>query len=79
MLSILNTPQLPNSLLHESFDNLKADEYLKSDFIYRYRAYGVGEYENNEVTWNETGKFLQTKELNSYVGGLEREFTPLQK
>lgn len=69
---------MPNSFLYETFNHLKADEYLKGNYIYRYRAYGVGEYENRRLTWYKAGNFFQEKELNSYMGGQEREFNPLQ-
>ncbi|SIO95801.1 2OG-Fe dioxygenase family protein [Vibrio spartinae] len=77
MLNIVNAPQIHNSLIHSTFEDLKADRYLKENYVYRYRAYSVGKYNTKKVTWDDTGKFFQSKDLNSYAGGLAREFVPL--
>ncbi|MBD1557131.1 2OG-Fe dioxygenase family protein [Vibrio sp. S9_S30] len=77
MLNILNVPHKPNSFLYGTFEDLKADEYLNNTYVYRYRAYSVGDYNNRQLTWRESGAFFQTKDLNSYAGGLKRNFTPL--
>ncbi len=66
-----------NSYILGSFDNLPKDEFLKKDedFIYRYRRYGSGIVSGSIVKWDSNdNNFLQSTELNHYVGGVARKF-----
>lgn len=64
--------------LSKSFDNLIDDTYLKSTFKFRKRAYSTGKIINNLFSWNETNTdFLQATAINNYLGGIPREYIPI--
>ncbi|AEG09409.1 Protein of unknown function DUF2257 [Shewanella baltica OS183] len=60
-----------------SFNQLKADNYLKSKSVFRRRAYSIGSITNSRLNWKEDTTFLQSEELNRYIGGVIRHFEPL--
>ncbi|MCW7556015.1 2OG-Fe dioxygenase family protein [Endozoicomonas gorgoniicola] len=68
--------QISSSVYH-SFSQLGADNYLRSNYTYRYRAYDVAEYINGQLNWMAGSEFYQSKNLNDYAGGLNRTFDPL--
>jgi len=66
--------------LVKSFETMPEDNYLKQDFCYRKRCYSTGSIKNGIFFWDEiSSSFLQTKNLNSYVGGVSRSFTPISQ
>lgn len=76
---LLDAPEVffrPSLLM--SFDKLKKDAYMKSGDDYRYRAFAQGTYKGGGVKWAENTEFTQPKSLNTYMGGVERRFDPVE-
>lgn len=77
---MLKISVLPNfsPLLISSFNDLNEDTYLKSPFKFRKRSYSKGEIINGQFIWtSESIDFHQTRKLNSYLGGISRQYPPL--
>ena len=77
----IDEKELDPSIL-DSFNNLPKDEFLKKDekFIYRYRRYGLGIISGYLIEWNSNdNNFLQSTELNHYVGGINRKFEFIER
>lgn len=76
-LKITNINYFPDKLV-QSFDIIPDDKYLKTDFPYRKRCYGTGTIKDGVFYWDENDIFfMQSKELNSYVGGITRNFAKI--
>ncbi|WP_374974222.1 2OG-Fe dioxygenase family protein [Acinetobacter venetianus] len=65
--------------LRNSFSSLKKDKYMKNGDNYRYRAFLQGFYKNNKINWFEKTDFFQSNQINSYQGGITRNFPPVDK
>ncbi|OUY08441.1 2OG-Fe dioxygenase family protein [Acinetobacter populi] len=62
----------------ETFDHLNEDKYLKAQDKFRFRAYSTGNLVNSILKWKEeNSSFLQSKELNNYMGDVVRHFNQL--
>lgn len=63
----------------EEWDNLGEDRYLKDEYMFRYRRYGqIGLIPSRGKLWKRRdSKYFQSKEINSYIGGISRKFEPL--
>lgn len=77
MIDILELREEFRLVPFNTFDDLKSDKYLKSEKTFRYRAYSVGTINNCKIYWKKDTSFLQPEELNSYMGGVTRQFEPL--
>ncbi|WP_444918998.1 2OG-Fe dioxygenase family protein [Microbulbifer sp. JMSA003] len=64
--------------LEDSFARLPPDEYLKSQYSYRYRTYCSGLYRGNSIEWNSSTIFMQSKTINKYLGDIERHYPALE-
>ncbi len=74
MYTLVTLPKVSSNLVH-SFDTIPEDQYLKSAFPYRRRTYTTGMIVNGAFYWDEQPQiFEQSKQLNSYVGGVPRKF-----
>ncbi|MDC9616078.1 2OG-Fe dioxygenase family protein [Xenorhabdus khoisanae] len=77
---MINVLELHEEFKHapfDTFDTLKADNYLKDKHVFRYRAYNICAIYNHKLNWNSDSYFLQSEKLNSYAGGVARKFDPL--
>ncbi len=61
------------------WDDLGEDRYLKGDYMWRYRRYGQLGFvpETGRIWLREHIPYFQSSDINSYVGGIAREFAPL--
>jgi hypothetical protein len=74
--------QMPPSEKFKAYwDNLPPDEYLKHDYIFRYRRYGQAAFVPVDGTLQpmEAKPYEQSTAINSYAGGIARVFPPLLK
>ncbi|WP_330343245.1 2OG-Fe dioxygenase family protein [Streptomyces sp. NBC_00557] len=78
-LALFNTCGKISDDLVLSFNGLAPDEYVKSRIPFRFRAFGTARIEGDEIFWQEDSAFLQSEEVNTYAGGIERRFGPLGK
>lgn len=65
----------------ESWETLEKDNYLKDDASFRLRRFGLFHLEpnSNELTPLPPAEYFQSTEINTYAGGVSREFSPLTK
>ncbi|WP_119343177.1 2OG-Fe dioxygenase family protein [Facilibium subflavum] len=74
MYFVKEVSQLPNAI-KQSFLDLKRDPNMKQGDNYRYRAFSVGDVNNNKVSVSPHGEvFHQSQKLNKYQGGIDRHF-----
>lgn len=80
-MSIKLLSSLPSSMKapESTFEGLPTDPYLKGSHAYRKRAYSHGEYLDGRIQWLPSNFFLQSKDLNTYAGGIERTFADLSQ
>lgn len=78
-IKLVNLSKFSDRLV-KSFETMPEDNYLKQDFCYRKRCYSTGSIKNGIFFWDEVSlSFLQSENLNSYVGGISRSFTPISQ
>lgn len=67
------------NLLRNSWNYLTNDKYMKNDDSYRKRAIGKFLYDTEirSLSLLDDTTFYQKREINSYVGGVERTFSPM--
>lgn len=64
--------------LWTSWSNLEADRYTKAEYPFRFRRYGrLLLLPNEGLAPLPHAPFYQSKENNSYAGGIAREFAPV--
>jgi hypothetical protein len=62
----------------DSFDELPDDAFLKGDFRFRKRRYGLGTLSSGGVKWvDRADAFYQSELINSYSGGMKRYYDPI--
>lgn len=63
------------------WDNLKSDRHLKNDASFRLRRLGYFQLkpEKEELKFLAKTEYFQTSKINSYAGGVKRNFAPLLK
>lgn len=77
-LALLNSCSKISDELVLSFNRLPADDYLRSQTPFRFRAFGAAGVEGEDIFWKNDSPFLQSTDVNAYAGGLERRFSPLE-
>ena len=78
-IKIIALPKFPERL-RQSFGEMPEDSYLQESFCYRKRCYGTGYLKNGIFRWNETSDtFIQSENINKYVGGILRQFHPINQ
>lgn len=67
--------------LWDSWENLEPDEYLRGGSRFRLRRFGLFLWlpDSGELSHLSSTEYLQSAELNSYAGGIRRDFAPLQE
>jgi hypothetical protein len=62
------------------FDHLPEDRWLKSDYVFRRRRFSTFSIDTKTRCLTKLARrsFYQTVEINSYAGGVERHFEPLE-
>ncbi|WP_032112941.1 2OG-Fe dioxygenase family protein [Candidatus Paracaedibacter symbiosus] len=76
-IKLISLPCFSEKLI-KSFNAIPDDQYLKTEFPFRKRSYNAGKIISNIFHWEESNTlFLQTKDLNQYVGGISRHFVPV--
>lgn len=69
---------VPTDELHASFPSLKADDYLQGAHKFRYRAFSEAAVTNGAVVeWRRPAVFSQSREINTYLGGVDRHYSPI--
>ena len=63
--------------IHPFFDNLPEDQYAKKG--YRFRRFSSFKMDSGLMDEIEVPHFMQSKDLNSAFGDLERKFEPLER
>jgi hypothetical protein len=65
--------------LWTDWENLPLDDYLKDDARFRQRRFGLFYLlpSTGEVLPILSTSYLQSKEINNYAGGIDRQFAPL--
>jgi hypothetical protein len=61
----------------KSYSTLDPDRYLRSDWCFRYRAFGEAVLTAAGLQWQQPQPFLQDVSINQYAGGMTRVFAPL--
>lgn len=63
-----------------TWDNLEKDKYLKDDASFRLRRFGLFYLlpSLNELYPLPPSDYFQSEEINTYAGGVSRQFAPLQ-
>lgn len=56
------------------YHDLKPDRHIKGNYPFRHRAYSRGQLANGNRIWESSQEFMQASEINSYAGGMRREF-----
>lgn len=61
------------------WDELGRDNYLQGDYMFRFRRYGQIGFTPNKKKFRkrEDSAYFQSNDINSYAGGIDREFSPL--
>lgn len=63
----------------QTWNRLEKDNYLKGDYQFRYRRYGRFSFSlEGGLRVLPHAPFFQSRENNSYAGGIAREFAPLE-
>ena len=70
-----NLPTNNYNGVKDSFDFLPEDQYAEPG--YRFRRYSKFTYKNGKLEFVDTDHFMQSKELNSEFGDIERKFEPI--
>lgn len=70
---------LPSDQLKTSFSDLPSDRYLKGDFIFRERRLSKCVLQDSDVLWRDEQDFLQSKNINSYLGDIKREYPAIKE
>jgi hypothetical protein len=67
--------------LRASFERLIDDYWLKSGYVFRQRRFGLFSIDTTTRSVSKLPQraFFQTSEVNSYAGGVKREFEPLEE
>ncbi len=67
-----------DALMNE-WDHLEPDTYLRDDASFRFRRFGYFDLHppSGKVRRLPDGSYYQSREINSYAGGIERHFAPL--
>ncbi len=67
--------------LMKEWDDLEPDAYLRDDASFRFRRLGYFELHppSGTVRRLPDGAYYQSRELNTYAGGIERHFAPLRE
>ena len=62
------------------FDHLPEDRWLKSDYVFRRRRFSLFSIDTKTRCLSKLARrsFYQSVEINSYAGGVERHFDPLE-
>ncbi|MEU3890625.1 2OG-Fe dioxygenase family protein [Streptomyces sp. NPDC029041] len=63
--------------LLDSYTALPADEHLRADHGFRFRAFGEADVKGDLLRWEEDSTFFQGDDINDYAGGVRRKFAPL--
>ena len=65
----------------QDWDNLKPDKHLKNDSSFRLRRLGYFQLKTEKEELQPLSKtgYFQTSKINSYAGGVKRNFTPMLK
>ncbi len=72
--------ELKNKINKESlkkFDDLKNDKFLKGKWIFRKRSYAKAKIVKSKIIWQRGTSFFQSKKNNKYIGGVNRNFYPM--
>ena len=79
-IEFLELKRLPESIeLLASFNRLENDPYLKTEWCFRKRSFTKGViYKEEDIVWNDDTSFFQASEINSYAGGIYRQFAPAE-
>lgn len=78
-ITLVTLPRFPRRLI-QSFEQIPADGYLKETFCYRKRCYSTGYLKNGIFKWDEKSpSFIQSEKLNTYLGGITRQFHPISQ
>lgn len=77
--SLINASNNDVKQFKNEWNELGEDNYLQSDYMFRYRRYGqIGFIPSEKKFWKrEDTTYFQSSDINSYAGGLDRQFAPL--
>jgi hypothetical protein len=74
VFSIVENKGIISNSLKNSFNELEEDRYLKSDFLYRFRAFSHGKLKKENFHWESKSNFMQSSSINSYLGDVARQY-----